>query len=124
MSERLNTGWHALLITIGVATIFAGMFAMKPAPVVPAPPVESAAPSASESAAPRRQPAPGELTYCPGPTCAVEETARRYCEAELRGSFAAEPDFTCARDDGVHRIVCDDIADEHQCGHMSHSDLD
>lgn len=63
------------------------------------------------------------LTYCPGPECALEEKARAYC-ASLPGLFQAEPDFTCTLADGVHRLVCDDVPDEHQCGHMSHSDLE
>lgn len=125
MSGRMDTGWHFLLIAIGVATIFAAFF-------WPAPPAQVFAgrwtsPVASAvggSGVARRLASPGDLTFCPGPMCAVEETARHYCEGELRGVFLAEPDFTCERADGVHRIVCDDIADEHQCGHMGHSDLD
>jgi len=84
-----------------------------------------AAPAASSAV--RRGPPPGQLTYCPGPGCALEAKARAACEGPRRpvkGVFSAEPDFVCRFGGDVHRIVCDDVDDERQCGIMSHSDLE
>lgn len=132
MSERrLNPGWHFLLIAVGVATIALGWLWPKKA-LVPRPPssasaVASAVPSAVRRSrlhvVPRPRGALSPMTYCPGPVCTVEKKARRDCELR-HGVFSAEPDFVCKLDDGVHRMVCDDIDDEHQCGMMSHSDYD
>jgi len=123
--ERLSAGLTGLLILLGVATIVAGFFV--PHSRTDAAPSASVAPRARPPVWPpapfvARKGAPGAMTYCPGVGCTVEEKARRDCEARP-GVFSAEPDFVCRRPDGVHRMVCDDVDDEHQCGMMPWSDL-
>ena len=129
MTEHLKPTWHGALIVSGLVTIALGFFWPKPGRV---PKAVSAIGSASASATPKREwwraqrwrPEPIQMTYCPGPDCRVAEKARRACEErEPRGEFSAEPDFVCKFHGDVHRMVCDDVDDEHQCGMMSHSDL-
>ena len=120
--KRLGLGLNALLICLGAATIALGFLwpKSKTAP--------EAAPSAASAAAPsppRKRWFPTAMTYCPGPNCTVERKARDECEKrDPPGVFDVAPDFICTLADGVHRMVCDDIDDEHQCGMMSHSDLE
>jgi len=127
--ERLNTGLVVLLIAVALAMFVIGPLWPKKAlfsrPVLSASASASAAPSARRRKwheEPRKRWALSPMTYCPGPNCTVEKKARADCE-KRRGIFSAEPDFVCRLDDGVYRMVCDDIDDERQCGMMSHSDL-
>ena len=113
----IGAGYIALLSVLGVASIVAGRCATQVS--------ERRTPDAGAHAPEfvRKKWAPIPMTYCPGSQCTVEKKARRDCERRPGGVFSVEPDFVCGLDDGVHRMVCDDVDDEYQCGMMSHSDI-